>query len=349
MKNRNNPTVFIKGITIILMFCNHLFPIPEWIFESNKVLSFSIGSKTVASYIGGFGKICVAVFAFLTGIGLYFVFQRITYEETVINRIKYSIKKCVDILISYEGILFLFYIPLATIFGVNDYSSKELLNNIFLIDTSIIQVAWYVRFYVEVMITLPILYALLKSRKPCKDIAFLILIVMMHYFMYIMKFKFLEEYFNYLMVVIVGYLFEKYNINSKLKNIFSKRLQVNIGIFLTLIIFRGLFKSIHFINTDIFFVPIYVAIIFDFYYRIGKVLQKVILILGQYSMELWFLHAIFFIGSEKLQRIGYWPRVDILILIWSLILLFPFAVIYKKFFDYLKQLLERVNRCFKAM
>lgn len=341
MENRNSPTVFIKGITIILMFCNHLFPIPEWIFESNRVLSFAIGSKTIASYIGGFGKICVAVFAYLTGIGLYFVFQRKTYEENAISRIKYSVKKCVDILISYEGILLLFYIPLATFFGVNDYSSKELLDNIFLIDTSIIRVAWYVRFYIELMITLPILYALLKSRESQKDIATFIVIVLLHYFMYVMKFKYFEEYFNYLMVVITGYLFEKYNVNNKLKSVFSKRLKVNIGILGIVVILRGLLKSVHFINTDILFVPIFVAIVSDFYYRTGKNLKKVVLLLGQYSMELWFLHAIFFIGSEKLQKIGYWPRIDILILIWTLLLLFPLAVLYKKLFDRLKRIAKK--------
>lgn len=341
MENRNSPTVFIKGITIILMFCNHLFPIPEWIFESNRVLSFAIGSKTIASYIGGFGKICVAVFAYLTGIGLYFVFQRKTYEETVISRIKYSVKKCVDILITYEGILLLFYIPLATFFGVNDYTGKELLDNIFLIDTSIIRVAWYVRFYIELMITIPILYALLKSRESQKDIVTFIVIVLLHYFMYVMKFKYFEEYFNYLMVVITGYLFEKYNVNNKLKSAFSKRLKVNIGVLGIMVILRGLLKSVHFINTDIFFVPIYVAIMSDFYYRTGKNLKKVVLLLGQYSMELWFLHAIFFIGSEKLQKIGYWPKIDILILIWTLLLLFPLAVLYKKLFDCLKQFAKK--------
>lgn len=66
----------LKGIAIILMVCNHLYPIPEWIFPSNQYISLQIGAKTLASYWGGFSKICVAIFAFLSGIGMYYTYKK---------------------------------------------------------------------------------------------------------------------------------------------------------------------------------------------------------------------------------------------------------------------------------
>ena len=68
-------TTYIKGVAIILMICNHLYPIPEFIFPENQYWSLLIGSKTLAAYIGGFGKICVAIYTILTGIGLYHTYS----------------------------------------------------------------------------------------------------------------------------------------------------------------------------------------------------------------------------------------------------------------------------------
>lgn len=338
MKGNKEITVFIKGITIILMFCNHLFPISEWIFDSNKVISISIGSKTVASYVGGFGKICVAVFAVLTGIGLYYVFQRRQYQANFIARIRYSIRKICDILITYWGILFLFYLPLATVFGVNDYTANELLCNILLMKTSIIQVAWYVRFYVELMLTLPILYLLLSNTNKYGDSIKFGVVVLLHFVAYLADAKYLEEYFNYLMVVMIGFFFEKYKINQKIISFFRKNIFFNMVVLLALVLCRGIFKSVHILNTDVIFAPIFIGVVYNLYFRLESNLRHIIMALGKYSLELWLLHAIFFIGSECLQTIGYWPKIDILILIWTLCILFPFAKFYNTLFSKIKKL-----------
>lgn len=343
MKENKEITVFIKGITIVLMFCNHLFPIPEWIFDSNKVISIAIGSKTVASYVGGFGKICVAVFAVLTGIGLYYVFQRRLYQENFMARIKYSVRKICDILISYWGILFAFYIPLATIFSVNNYTVNELLCNIFLIKTSIIQVAWYLRFYVELMLTLPVLYLLLRDTNKYRDSIIFGVIVLIHLVADLADSKYFEEYFNYLMVVMIGFFFEKYKINQKIARTFKKKIFFNIVVLLALVLCRGIFKSVQFFNTDIIFAPIFVGIVYDLYFRLKSCLRHIIIVLGEYSLELWLLHAIFFIGSERLQTIGYWPKIDILILIWTLCILFPFAKLYNSLFSKIKCFISRTE------
>ena len=84
-------TIYIKGIAIILMFCNHLFPIIEWIYPENMYWSISIGEKTIASYIGGYGKICVAIFAFLTGIGFYHTLKKYSWRCNYYSNIKSNI------------------------------------------------------------------------------------------------------------------------------------------------------------------------------------------------------------------------------------------------------------------
>ena len=69
-------TLHIKGLAIILMVCNHLFPIPEWIYPDNQYISIPLADKSLAAYIGGFSKICVAIFALLTGIAMYHTYSK---------------------------------------------------------------------------------------------------------------------------------------------------------------------------------------------------------------------------------------------------------------------------------
>lgn len=76
--------------------------------------------------------------------------------------------------------------------------------------------------------------------------------------------------------------------------------------------------------------------------KVGEI-TDIIIVLGEYSLELWLLHAIFFIGSERLQTIGYWPKIDVLILIWTLCILFPFAKFYNSLFSKIKCFISRTE------
>ncbi len=69
-------TAMIKGIAIIMMVCNHFFPIPDWIYSSNQFWSVPVGSKTIAAYIGGFSKACVGIYTLLAGIGVYHKYRQ---------------------------------------------------------------------------------------------------------------------------------------------------------------------------------------------------------------------------------------------------------------------------------
>lgn len=56
-------------------------------------------------------------------------------------------------------------------------------------------------------------------------------------------------------------------------------------------------------------------------------LRSVFMLLGRYSMNLWFLHGVFFMTAVggNIQHFLYWPRYSIFILLWGLVLLLPIA------------------------
>ena len=70
-----NHTEILKGVAILLMLFHHLFAFPEWYVEGVSYIGIPLRANTLEYVIGQFGHICVAVFAFLTGYGMFFSYK----------------------------------------------------------------------------------------------------------------------------------------------------------------------------------------------------------------------------------------------------------------------------------
>lgn len=146
--DKKNSTL-IAGIAMILMLIHHLFNLK--LYETNHVIPILINNYEVDAYLGKFGKICVGIFAFNTG---YVFFSKPNFYDTWNKRFKRLFK----FLISYWILCILFCLygycinePLPTI--------ANFIKNLFGITTGgNIQVtyAWYVYFYIEIIILYPI-------------------------------------------------------------------------------------------------------------------------------------------------------------------------------------------------
>lgn len=64
-------TKIIKGIAIILMLIHHLWGFPDRIIGGELKHILNIDGKSIISLIGAYGKICVSIFFFLGGYGIY--------------------------------------------------------------------------------------------------------------------------------------------------------------------------------------------------------------------------------------------------------------------------------------
>ena len=338
-------TTYIKGIAIVLMICNHLYPIPEFIFPENQYFSLAIGSKTLAAYIGGFGKICVAIYTILTGIGLYHTYsnKEKAYEHTL--------RKLISFYLVYWVILIGVYIPVMQIAGVWDGNLIVLIKNMIGYKTTYCKVAWYVFFYMELIITFPIYVKIFKkmqivsgSRSNKSHVLFICeLVCLVATRALISKIggntwigNIVGQYLNYIPFALLGYYCAKYSIFEKviaqMNRTFIKKWQkyvitvVGIGL---VVLLRGGVKELYYFNMDLIYASIVIMFLFFIKKQVCGVLNKIISVLGKYSTELWFLHAIFFIGSATVQKIAYWPRIDILILVWTIILLLPMAYLIR--------------------
>lgn len=340
LKFDNSITMEIKGAAIILMVCNHLFPIPEWIYPENNYFSLSFGSKTIASYIGGFGKICVAIFAFLTGIAMFYTYSKAELKKSWVH----TLRKLPRFLGTYWMILFVVYIPIIYLGGEKTFNVKELFLNLFGYQTTYCRIAWYVRFYLELVISFPIWVILYRELKKwlqsCNlNMPFVVLIAIQWGVGVCSKkiqFGFsgyLAEYFGYITIVMFGFYVAEKDLLSKIFMCFHKysnviRCVVS-AIFLTgCFCGRGIIKQFMEFNLDFIYAPIVILAIWLLLDAIEwERLNAFFSFLGRYSVEIWFLHAIFFIGNSNVQKIGYWPKWSFFILVWVLLLLLPVSML----------------------
>ena len=118
MLTREN-TKQLKGFAVLLMLAHHLFAFSDRIpygfdFSRNIFLS-----NTLTSFIGVFGKICVPIFMFLGGYGLY---ASCVYKEDNENKIKNKfIIKIVNLYKCYWKV-FIIFVPLCILFFQNNHN-----------------------------------------------------------------------------------------------------------------------------------------------------------------------------------------------------------------------------------
>lgn len=217
-------------------------------------------------------------------------------------------------------------------------------------ETTIIKIAWYVRFYMELIVCFPLVILLdkflglkIKNRNVI-GISMILLCwaasILSNLFDYPLKI-FVTEYFGYLVIPVFGYyiakekLFEKaaYNISEKKINVWTE-LFAEIMILAFLFVTRGVVKEFLYLKLDAIYASIFIFTLFYLYkssmVAVKQLVNKYLMVLGYYSLELWFIHAIFFIGNPTVQKIAYWPKYSILILIWTIVLLLPLAAIIQK-------------------
>lgn len=328
-------TLVIKGIAVILMICNHLYPILDWIYPENMYYSISVGSKTIAAYVGGYSKICVSMFAFLTGYGLYHSFLKSSLREMY----KKAIPKISLFLISYGSIILLAYIPLLMLFGLYRFDPVELLLNLLGYKTTYCWIAWYVRFYLELMLTFPLWISVIRltNKTNFKKYIYCILILLF-WLCNIIASKFnlqlVAEYMTYMPIVLIGYIFSESNFFEALSERYKRcpnKIQVIISLACLGFCFvgRSCLKNVMGFDMDFLYAPVFIFGLWKFFEN-NELAHKVFGMLGEYSLELWFLHAVFFIRNPYFQKIAYWPKIDFLILLWVIILLLPFAILFNR-------------------
>lgn len=311
-------TNVIKGFAIILMVIHHVFQF-QFVEFNNYINLVEIITKS-----------CVAIFAFITGM-FYF-------KNNHIRNFKYSINKIVKLLLNY-WLIYLIVICLTLL--ISDkylFNLKNTILEMFGLYTPVMPFCWYIAFYIIVMLLLPLYVRIIGLEKSLLDIFKSILFWFVLIAINFMFSNFIpndildlpEIVRFYFPIVMFGILCSKYNVldilcsilksNNTYKNTTIAIFLIVIGLVLRIIKPFGFGMDFGFINA--FFIIIGFNLLSDY----NGVIKKIFIFIGKYSMDVWFLHCLFYNKYTKdffipyFNKLGGWFIAVIFILIACLIL-----------------------------
>lgn len=329
-------TQMIKGIAILIMIMHHFCAATSFPDISAGFVKF-----------GAACKICVAIYAVLSGYGYFFA-----REKTV----RYGLKKIWGLLQIYWLSLFTLFIP-AAIVGGWKVTPWKLIVQLFGLLPNLNWFAWYVFFYIFCMLVMP---ALCKYRvfrfKPIINLALMLIVpyifeVALHTVPNYEANTIIHDLFScflYFPCFLVGYWMAENRVVEKLKLMKWMR-----NPFLNLIgiavIFgaRILVSSIAGFLLDVFYAPILICLTANLFEMVDcKSVSEVFNILGKYSTGMWFFHAVFFSTYvcewfQPILKLVSWPP---LMYVWLVILSLAGAFVYQKILDGLRALPRLVKR-----
>lgn len=218
-------TSYIKGIAIVMMIVHHFFAFPEWQMKGDLYTSVCLIFGTpIEYYIGQLCKLCVCIFAFISGYGIFISLKK----RNTVSKFKYCLKKGISLLLMYWMAIIIFVTPIFLCF--KKISLELLISNLLLYDYSMVYTGWYVLFYIEMLIFV-FFYSFLEFKKEIWDfiVAFGISFILNS----IIPNMPLSHYFLSFMI---GYIFSKYSLYLEYERIIKRPLPRSIISFFLLII-----------------------------------------------------------------------------------------------------------------
>ena len=342
----------IKGAAICLMIWHHLFAFPERVTEGvfRSLLYFNDTNLSVC--IGAFGRICVAVFTFLSGYGCYMASLRSDDVSALVRRHIFSLYKtfwmvffcCLPVLIYKRRLLLSGIVP-------------EVIYNMLGLRTSFNDEWWFVLPFAVLLILFPAIKRFIERPHAAFLSDMLIVVVLNAVWLYIIPSVAETEHFSALAetsfwkhacelmeilpAYVTGCLFARYGLLSEVKTRFGGQWLYCLAALLVMI---GVFfirprnnKYYDFINAAVFISALTVFLPLKHTGLLKTVFEK----LGEESAIMWLVHTFF--CYYWFQRFTYLPKYSPLIFLWLLALSYGAAKLIRLIWKYIGALYKKLT------
>ena len=325
-------TKIVKGLAIALMLAHHIFLFPERMAGGQLWYHFNLFGESSLTFIGGFGKICVSLFFFLGGYGIYLQSKKRNFS--ILENIKKLFLAYWKVFIIFIPIAFLFfrsqshYCDDPAIYArFSSFRWEEIIKNFLGVSASLNGEWWFLFSYLVAIASFPLwkhIFSRVSAYKGVIIVVFTSLLV--SYVLpaignmselgnlnssYLFD-RILMQPNEYFACFLVGMLFAQYDWMTKIRKKISEHFKVNaITGLLALAAIMFLRQKVSGPSLDILYAP---AVCIALVAVTSKIhfMARFLGSLGKYSTTMWLTHSFYCYYFYAIVQIVVWPRWGIL-------------------------------------
>lgn len=317
-------TQIAKGFAIILMLFDHLY----WMdYGKYSALIKLPNGQDIPWMIGSIGNICVAMFLFLSGYGMY-----VSTKKKIHFGIRDALIRIKNLYVQYLLITTVIII-LDLIFGKIGFEPLKIILNILALNYTYNKFAWFMITYIVIMLVFPITHFILQKCNWILEVIIILCIKGGITVLYSLVsagidipeiiYKVCFEPFMFFPVFLIGYFCAKHLIMEKSIEKIRKKPRGNVKIVMFMI-FGVTLLFMFLVENTIFDNITAPLLVFSTAYLLkGTVIEKIVSFMGRHSTNMWLIH--YPIMVTLLADVIYAPSEWLLILIWLIILMLPFC------------------------
>lgn len=355
MEFTKQDTKIIKGIAICFMLWHHLFGAPMRIPIDSFTSLFTLNGNSVATVISMFCKICVSLFTFMSGYGLYKSSLKGKYSSKYIWRHLISLYK-------YVWVLLLVTLPFS-IYSHIDYGVEilyETIYNFIGIKATVNREWWFIAPYTMLLVLFPFIKKLVERSSDNFFLDFFNIVLVSSFCNYILPsitelaimrelcstilWGNFELLFDILPSFLLGIIIAKHNVLTEIKARYSAQSIYCIFSLITLlIVFILRFRNASY--DYIFAAVIVICITILIPTKPMQLISRVLIPLGENSTAMWLIHS--FYCYYIYPPIVYFLKYPVFIFIWLVVLSYISAlginVLLKKIEQFLRSRVKHTH------
>lgn len=284
--------IMIQAIAALLMVFHHLFGFPERI-DVPYIMLFDFGAIHIETILSYFGRICISIFAFTSGYGLY----KLGEDASVCKGYRIVWKQLKKFYTRFWGVCILFF-PLGYALKVYPFDGMVLMKSVLGLSTAFNAEWWYIGTYLGFLFLYPIIcWVMRKLHEKAGKYSWIYAIIAFILVSIIYSILPGKGFIGWLLCFMMGMAMVQYHVFETLYEILLKIGRIRYVLAACLL--GGVFGVRIITNAncdyDYIFTPIFIfAILILLKSRVcEKSVNKVLHFIGKYSTYIWLTHTFF--------------------------------------------------------
>lgn len=306
----------LQAVAVMLMVWHHLFGFPDRIDVPYVLVLDRFFS--IETYMAYFGRICIAVFAFVSGYGMRKKAVRAGQKQSIFSSYKSVLMQMLKFFSRYWVVFFIF-LPIGYLLKVYPFDLGGFIKGICGNGVGYNAEWWYVGTYVRMLLLFPVLSWLADlSQKYLPIMSHILMATAVAAFFLLPASTPYYSFISVLLCFIEGMYFVDSHIFEALQRLLSIRplLRSAVGLMLFGLVFILRFFGLPDYLTVFLFVFAVVAMLKE--NIITRFVRPVLLYIGKYSTYIWLTHTFF--GYYYFQKLTFFPRYSWLVFLWCMLL-----------------------------